>query len=105
MSRAQTTPNTTEHTQASKARKNPLHRFAVVLLNDDYTPMDFVVFLLIDIFMLPHTQAAAIMMLVHEQGRGVCGVFQKDIAETKCQQVMDRAKEAGHPLQCVVEQV
>lgn len=81
------------------------HRFAVVLLNDDYTTMDFVVSLLMNVFMLSHTRAMAIMMLVHQQGRGVCGVFQKDIAETRCQQVIHCAAEAGYPLRCVVEPV
>lgn len=105
MSRLYTSHHTTPDIQPAEVQKSPPPHFAVVLLNDDYTPMDFVVFLLTTIFMHPHTQATAIMMLVHQQGRGVCGVFQKDIAETKRQQVMDCAKEAGHPLYCMVEPV
>ncbi len=81
----------------------PPSRYAVVLLNDDYTPMDFVVSILTEIFLLPASQAAAVMLLVHHEGRGVCGLYQKDIAETKCRQVLERAAAAGHPLQCVVE--
>ncbi|KDN11905.1 ATP-dependent Clp protease adaptor protein ClpS [Snodgrassella communis] len=82
----------------------PPKRYKVVLLNDDYTPMEFVVEVLTDVFHLPHTRAIAIMLMVHESGRGVCGVFQKDIAETKCNQVMLRAEAAGFPLQCLVEE-
>lgn len=105
MSPIQTSTHITPDTQPIGIREKPPRRFAVVLLNDDYTPMDFVVSILIRLFMLPHTQAIAIMMLVHQHGRGVCGIFQKDIAETKCQQVIDCAKDAGYPLYCVVEPV
>lgn len=90
-------------TDAGAPKLMPPRRYAVVLLNDDYTPMDFVVLVLTDIFRLPHTRAAAIMLLVHNEGRGVCGVFQKDIAESKCLQVQQCAAEAGYPLKCIVE--
>lgn len=82
----------------------PPKRYKVVLLNDDYTPMDFVVTVLMEVFHFPHTQAIAIMRMVHESGRGVCGVFQKDIAETRCNQVLARAEAAGFPLQCSTEE-
>lgn len=90
-------------TDPARPRLTPPKRYAVVLLNDDYTPMDFVVMVLTDIFRLPHTRAAAVMLLVHHEGRGICGVFQKDIAESKCLQVQQCAAEAGHPLKCIVE--
>ncbi|PIT07518.1 ATP-dependent Clp protease adaptor ClpS [Snodgrassella communis] len=98
--------NTNTHTvsQNQKTMLKPPKRYKVVLLNDDYTPMEFVVEVLTDVFHLPHTRAIAIMLMVHESGRGVCGVFQKDIAETKCNQVMLRAEAAGFPLQCLVEE-
>ena len=81
----------------------PPQRYKVVLLNDDYTPMDFVVLVLTEIFLLPPTQASAVMLLVHHEGRGVCGVYQKDIAQSKCRQVHDRAQAEAYPLKCVVE--
>lgn len=96
--------NTQTVSQNQKTMLKPPKRYNVVLLNDDYTPMEFVVEVLTDVFHLPHTRAIAIMLMVHESGRGVCGVFQKDIAETKCNQVMLRAEAAGFPLQCLVEE-
>lgn len=81
----------------------PPPRYKVVLLNDDYTPMDFVVSVLSEIFLLPPAQASAVMLLVHHEGRGVCGVYQKDIAQSKCRQVHERARAAAYPLKCVVE--
>ncbi|WP_367421965.1 ATP-dependent Clp protease adapter ClpS [Snodgrassella alvi] len=90
--------------QNQESMLKPPKRYKVVLLNDDYTPMDFVVTVLMEVFHLPHTQAIAIMLMVHESGRGVCGVFQKDIAETKCNQVLERAEAAGFPLRCQTEE-
>ena len=81
----------------------PPKKYQVVLLNDDFTSMDFVVNLLTSIFHLPHTQAIAVMLMVHESGRGVCGIYQKDVAETKRWQVLKQAHEAGYPLQCIIE--
>jgi ATP-dependent Clp protease adaptor protein ClpS len=80
----------------------PPQKYHVILLNDDFTPMDFVVKILMDIFHFSHTQATAVMLMVHETGRGVCGVYQKDVAETKQRQVIARARTAEHPLQCVI---
>lgn len=83
----------------------PPSMFKVLLLNDDFTPMEFVVMVLQRIFGKTREQATQIMLKVHTEGVGVCGIFTQDIAETKVQQVLDRAREAQHPLQCVVEPV
>ena len=77
--------------------------FKVLLLNDDYTPMEFVVETIEHFFNKTREQATQIMLKVHTEGAGVCGVYPQDIAETKMSQVMIRAKEAQHPLQCVIE--
>ena len=77
--------------------------FKVLLLNDDYTPMEFVVETIERFFNKTREQATQIMLKVHTEGAGVCGVYPQDIAETKMNQVLTYAKEAQHPLQCVVE--
>ena len=77
--------------------------FKVLLLNDDYTPMEFVVETIEHFFNKTREQATQIMLKVHTEGAGVCGVYPQDIAETKMQQVSIAAKEAQHPLQCVIE--
>ncbi len=77
--------------------------YKVLLLNDDYTPMEFVVETIQRFFNKTREQATQIMLKVHTEGMGVCGVYPQDIAETKMQQVSIAAKEAQHPLQCVVE--
>ena len=77
--------------------------FKVLLLNDDYTPMEFVVETIQRFFNKTREQATQIMLKVHTEGVGVCGVYPQDIAETKLQQVLNAAKEAQHPLQCVIE--
>lgn len=102
-------------TSASSVRDTALHntadrvkppkKYGVYLLNDDYTPMDFVVMVLTDIFLLPKTRAVAIMLLVHYEQKGLCGIYSQDIALTKQQQVMQKAREEGHPLQCTVEEI
>lgn len=79
--------------------------YQVVLLNDDYTPMDFVVEVLEVFFAMSQEQAFAVMQKVHFEGKGVCGVFTRDIAETKAQQVTDCARDNGHPLLCEFEPV
>lgn len=78
--------------------------YQVVLLNDDYTPMDFVVIVLQEHFNKDRQEATQIMLKVHNEGKGICGVFSKDIASTKVEQVMVHAREAGHPLRCVMEE-
>ena len=77
--------------------------FKVVLLNDDYTPMDFVVFLIKDIFHRNHEDAVGIMLEIHQRGAGVCGVFTRDIAETKAELVITLSRRNEYPLQCRVE--
>ena len=77
--------------------------YKVVLLNDDYTPMEFVVIVLERFFGLNHAQAFEIMLTVHKKGVAVVGVFSHEIAETKVAQVMDYARRHQHPLQCTME--
>jgi ATP-dependent Clp protease adaptor protein ClpS len=78
--------------------------YAVILLNDDYTPMDFVVHIVETVFDRGPAEAFRIMMQVHTQGQGACGVYPWDIAETKAAEVHALAQEAGHPLRAVTEQ-
>ncbi|OLY46969.1 ATP-dependent Clp protease adaptor protein ClpS [Bartonella apis] len=77
--------------------------YRVLLLNDDYTPMDFVVFVLQKFFRKNREDATRIMLNVHHTGVGECGVYSYEVAETKVAQVMDCARENQHPLQCVME--
>ena len=78
-------------------------RYRVILLNDDYTTMDFVVKILEDVFHKSPSEATRIMLLVHHTGSGVCGIYTKEIAETKVNQVRVRAREAGFPLKAIME--
>lgn len=89
--------------QASKVR--PPKRYGVYLLNDDYTTMDFVVGVLMGVFALPAHKAQAVMLLVHHEGRGLCGVYTRDIAETKQYRVHSLAADEGFPLKCILEEV
>ncbi len=84
-----------------KTKKPPLYK--VLLLNDDYTPMEFVVHVLQRFFGISHAQAVEIMLTVHKKGVAVVGVFSREIAETKVTQVMDYAQRNQHPLQCTME--
>ncbi len=84
-----------------KVKKPPLYK--VLLHNDDYTPMEFVVSLLMKFFQMPREKAEQIMLHVHTRGVGVCGVFPREIAETKVRLVMDYAMENQHPLQCTMD--
>ena len=84
------------------ATKKPA-MYKVLLLNDDYTPMDFVVQVLEIFFNKSHEDAMRIMLEVHQSGAGLCGVFTFEIAETKVAQVLAAAKQAQHPLQCTME--
>lgn len=77
--------------------------FKVLLLNDDYTPMEFVVELLKGIFRKSHEEAVACMLEVHQKGAGVAGVYTRDVAETKAHEALERARSEQHPLQCRVE--
>lgn len=83
----------------------PPKQYAVILLNDDFTPMDFVVHILQNIFYMPESLAESVMLKIHHEGRGVCGVFSWDIAHTKKDQVDDASRQAEYPLRCVVEEV
>ena len=85
----------------TKTKRPPLYK--VLLLNDDYTPMEFVVIVLERFFGLNHAQAFEIMLTVHKKGVAVVGVFSHEIAETKVTQVMDYARRHQHPLQCTME--
>lgn len=79
--------------------------YQVVLLNDDYTPMDFVIDILQMFFAMNYDKAYEVMMAVHQKGKGVCGVYSRDVAETKAHMVCQHAQENEHPLQCVIEAV
>jgi ATP-dependent Clp protease adaptor protein ClpS len=79
--------------------------YKVLLLNDDYTPMDFVVDCIERFFSKTREQATKLMLKVHTEGMATCGIYPQDIAETKMELVMQYAQEAGHPLQCIVEPV
>ncbi len=85
-----------------EVRPPPLYR--VLLLNDDYTPMDFVVEVLRLFFGMNREKATQVMMHVHTRGRGVCGVFSREVAETKVSQVNDFSRSHQHPLLCTMEQ-
>ena len=89
--------------QPEVAKPKPPELFKVLLLNDDYTPMEFVVAVIERFFNKSREQATQIMLKVHTEGMGVCGVYPQDIAETKMHQVLEAAREAQHPLQCVIE--
>lgn len=80
-------------------------RYRVLLHNDDYTSMEFVIAVLVDIFRKNAEEATAIMLAVHERGLGSCGVYTHEIAETKVSQVHLRARRAGFPLKCTLEEV
>ena len=84
-----------------KLKEPPMYK--VIMLNDDYTPMEFVVEILESYFSLSREQATQIMLMVHTKGKGVCGVYPRDIAETKATQVNTYARDSGHPLLCEVE--
>lgn len=87
---------------APKLKRPPLYK--VVLLNDDFTPMDFVIEVLVDFFAMTEEQATQVMLHVHTQGVGICGVFSKDVAETKVEIVNNYARENQHPLMCAMEE-
>ena len=91
--------------QTTREKTAPPKRFGVFLLNDDYTPMDFVAAVLVEIFLLPEDTAERVMWQVHTEGRGLCGTYTRDIAQTKQQQVLSLAEAAGHPLMCIVEEI
>ncbi len=84
-------------------KTKPPQMYQVVMLNDDYTPMEFVVVVIQEFFSKDRETATQIMLKIHLDGKGICGVYSKDVAATKVDQVLEAAKQAGHPLQCVSE--
>ena len=90
---------------ATKTRAKPKKpsQYKVLMLNDDYTPMEFVVLVLKRFFGMGLEQATRVMLHVHQRGVGVCGIFTYEVAETKVNQVMDFARQNQHPLQCTLE--
>jgi len=86
-------------------KTKPPQMYQVVLLNDDYTPMEFVVVVIQEFFSKDRETATQIMLKIHLDGKGICGVFSKDVAATKVDQVTEAARKNGHPLQCVCEPI
>ena len=95
-------PGTAVITKTKPQTKRP-NLYRVLLLNDDYTPMEFVVLVLQQFFSMGIEDATRVMLQVHQQGVAVCGVFTYEVAETKVTQVIDFARENQHPLQCTLE--
>lgn len=91
-------------TERQEQAVKPPPLYQVLLLNDDYTPMEFVVSVLQKFFGMGREKATQIMLTVHREGRGVCGVYPRDVAATKVEQVVDFARQHQHPLQCVMEE-
>lgn len=91
--------------QTSEPELKKPSMYEVIMLNDDYTPMDFVVEVLEDFFAMGREQATRVMLAVHHKGSAVCGVYSRDVAETKAMQVSQYASECDHPLQCQVQSV
>tara|TARA_B100000965_G_C19080742_1_gene536185 strand:- start:225 stop:563 length:339 start_codon:yes stop_codon:yes gene_type:complete len=87
----------------SKPKTKKPSMYNVLLLNDDYTPMEFVVMVLEKVFNKKQEEATQIMLHVHKNGLGVCGTFTFEVAESKCKSVIDFAKKYEHPLQCTME--
>ena len=85
-----------------KTKRPPMYK--VILLNDDFTPMDFVVMVLEQIFRKPHQEALNVMLEVHQKGAGLAGIYTRDVAETKVDQVIEYARINDYPLQCTLEQ-
>ena len=90
--------------EAQRSKLKPPPMFKVMLLNDDYTPMEFVVVVLQKFFGMTRERATQVMLKVHREGIGVCGVYPHDIASTKVRQVAAYARRHQHPLQCVMEE-
>lgn len=86
-------------------KTKPPQMYQVVMLNDDYTPMEFVVVVIQEFFNKDRETATQIMLKIHLDGKGICGVYSRDVASTKVEQVQEAARQAGHPLQCVSEPI
>ena len=92
-----------EQIQLEERTKEP-PKYKVILLNDDYTTFDFVIHVLVVVFKKPHLEAIQITMDVHKRGHGLCGIYTKEIAETKVETVHQMSEAAGYPLRCVMEE-
>ena len=90
--------------ERQEKKLKPPSMYKVVLLNDDFTPMEFVVMIVQEYFNKDRETATQVMLKVHREGRGDCGVYTLDNASTKVEQVVTHARQAGHPLQCVMEE-
>ncbi|WP_263772758.1 ATP-dependent Clp protease adapter ClpS [Propionivibrio soli] len=90
--------------EAKRTKLAPPPLYTVLLLNDDFTPMEFVVLVLQKFFSMSRERATQIMLKVHVEGRGVCGIYPRDVAATKVEQVTTFARENQHPLACVMEE-
>ena len=90
--------------EAEKVRLKPPPLFKVLLMNDDYTPMDFVVVVLQTVFAMSREKATQVMLQVHREGMGVCGTYVREVAAAKVDQVIDIARKHQHPLQCTMEE-
>ena len=89
--------------ETAEPQLQPPPMFRVVMLNDDFTPMDFVVDILVRFFHQSEEKANQMMLQIHHEGSVICGVYPRDIAETKVQQVETASRTSGHPLRCIVE--
>jgi len=90
--------------EVAKAKVKPPPLYKVLLMNDDYTPMDFVVVVLQTVFALTREKATQVMLQVHREGMGVCGTYTREVAAAKVDQVIDIARKHQHPLQCTMEE-
>ena len=90
--------------ESQRSTVPPPALYRVLLLNDDYTPMEFVILVLEHFFAMTRERATTVMLKVHTEGAGLAGVYPRDIAETKVRQVVEFAREHQHPLQCVMEE-
>jgi ATP-dependent Clp protease adaptor protein ClpS len=90
--------------EVEKTRVKPPPLFKVILLNDDYTPMDFVVVVLQTVFSMSREKATLVMLQVHREGMGVCGTYTREVAAAKVDQVIEIARKYQHPLQCTMEE-
>jgi ATP-dependent Clp protease adaptor protein ClpS len=90
--------------EAAKAKAKPPPLYKVMLLNDDYTPMDFVVVVLQTVFAMSREKATQVMLQIHREGVGVCGTFTREVAAAKVDQVINIARKHQHPLQCTMEE-
>ena len=90
--------------EVEKTRLNPPPLYKVILLNDDYTPMDFVVVVLQTVFAMSREKATQVMLQVHREGMGVCGTYTREVAAAKVDQVLNIARRHQHPLQCTMEE-